>query len=77
MVGEGSIIDFYFTQHKVKNYRDTLKSNLELKAAFGKKMNSNGIYCGPGRYVSSTCHGRDELKKMLDAAIMSLDEITV
>ena len=76
MTGEGSIVDFYFTEGKVENYRDTLKTNLKLKAKFGLEMNNHGIHCGPGRYVSSTCHGKRELELMLDAARSSLDNLT-
>ena len=75
IVGEGSMVDFYFTEKKVENYRDAMKSDLELKAELGRQMTSNGIYCGSGRYASSTCHGEHELKLMLNAARSSLKNL--
>lgn len=75
MSGEGSIVEFFFTQEPITDYRSTLRTNLRLKSLLGGALRRHGVFGGGGRYTSSTCHGEDELTIMLDAIEASLKEI--
>ena len=56
MTGAGSIVEFFFTSNTVSSYRDTLKTNLNLKSLLSNQLPKNFIVGGGGRYTSSIFH---------------------
>lgn len=49
----GSMFGYFFTDKKVRNYQDALKSDLSLFAKFHAKMLENGIYLAPSQFETS------------------------
>ncbi len=49
----GSMFGFFFTDKKVRTYRDALGSDLKLFAKFHAKMLENGVYLAPSQFESS------------------------
>ncbi|MCH5336488.1 MAG: glutamate-1-semialdehyde 2,1-aminomutase [Campylobacter sp.] len=57
----GSMFGYFFTDKKVENYQDALKSDLKLFAKFHAKMLENGIYLAPSQFETSfICAKMDE-----------------
>jgi glutamate-1-semialdehyde 2,1-aminomutase len=72
MTGAGSIVEFFFTEDPITDYRSTRRSNLRLKDLIGKYLPAQGVHGGGGRFTSSTCHGDAELARTLEAIDASL-----
>ena len=75
MTGTGSIVEFFFTSNSVSNYRDTLKTNLNLKSLLSTELPKNFVVGGGGRYTSSIFHEKKELSWLLEGIYKSLDKI--
>ena len=75
MTGVGSIVEFFFTSEPITDYRSAMRSNLQLKNLLGREMRRHGVFGGGGRYISSTCHGDEELALTLEAVDASLSVI--
>lgn len=72
MTGLGSIVEFFFTDEAVTDYKTSVKSNLALKELLGSKMSKFKVVGGGGRYTSSIIHEEKELDWMLQAVDNSL-----
>ena len=75
ITGSGSIVEFFFTSNPISNYRDTLKTNLNLKSLLSIQLPKNFIVGGGGRYTSSIFHKEKELSWLLEGINNSLNEI--
>ena len=75
MTGAGPIVEFFFTEEPITDYRSTLRSNLHLKDLLGQVLPRHGVFGGNGRYGLSTCHRDEELSVLLNALESSLQDI--
>jgi len=75
MTGAGSIVEFFFMDEPISDYRSTRRSNLGLKDLLGQALPGRGVFGGGGRFTSSTCHGDAELSLLLQAVDDSFQAI--
>jgi len=72
MTGAGSLVEFFFIEEPVTDYRSARRSNQRIKDLLGGQLPRHGVYGGGGRFTSSIYHGEEELALMLDAVDASL-----
>jgi glutamate-1-semialdehyde 2,1-aminomutase len=67
----GSMLGMFFTDHKVKNFQDAKKADLNLFSAYYKKMLEKGIYLAPSQFEAlflSSAHNLEHIEQTVDAA---------
>ncbi len=67
----GSMLGLFFTEHKVQNFSDAQKSNLEFFNCYYGNMLERGIYLAPSQFEAlfvSTAHGPNEITATIAAA---------
>lgn len=63
-VGIGSIFNIVHTNHKIQNYRDLLKVDMNLRKKIDYELLKLGIYTKPlNRYSMSIVHTEDDIKE--------------
>lgn len=76
VAGYGSIFTVYFTQKKLKNYRDLKLSNKdELFEVYCSEMHKQGIFLAPQAYKRchiSVAHSEQDLRRTVNAARSAL-----
>ncbi len=74
----GSMMCMFFTEEKVNNFENAVKSDTGLYGKYFHKMLENGIYLAPAQFEAmfiSTEHSKDDLDKTIDAHYQSLIDI--
>lgn len=72
MSGAGNIVEWFFTSEPITDFKSSLASNWKLKNLLGDEMRKRKIFCGAGRFSSSTVHGKTEYNMTLDSMEESL-----
>ena len=72
MSGAGNIVEWFFTSEPITDFKSSLASNWKLKNLLGDEMRKRKIFCGAGRFSSSTVHGKTEYDMTLDSMEESL-----
>lgn len=69
----GSMFGYFFTDKKVENYQDALKSDLKLFAKFHAKMLKNGVYLAPSQFETAfICSKMND--KIIDTSLEAVRE---
>jgi glutamate-1-semialdehyde 2,1-aminomutase len=68
IVGDKTLFDIVFTDKKVRNYRDVLKSDSKTNMSFNKTLRANGIFKSPGKTYPSLALTSEDLE-LTDKAI--------
>lgn len=75
MSGAGNIVEWFFTSEAITDFKSSLESNWKLKNKISDEMRKRNIFCGAGRFSSSTVHGKTEYNFTIDAMEESLRSI--
>ena len=75
MSGAGNIVEWFFTSEAITDFKSSLESNWKLKNKLSDEMRKRNIFCGAGRFSSSTVHGKTEYNFTIDAMEESLRSI--
>ncbi len=67
----GSMLGFFFTDRKVKNFDDAKACDLDMFSAYYKGMLQKGIYLAPSQFEAifvSSAHGTEHIEATINAA---------
>ena len=67
VIGEPPVFDVVFTDHKVVNYRDTLRGDKTLLRRFGELLLAQGILRGDSKFYVSLAHTEEDVNVTLAA----------
>ena len=67
VVGEPPLFDALFTDHKLADYRDTLKSDKAIAAKFNKLLRERGLMKGESKYYVSLAHTQADIDHTIRA----------
>ena len=76
VVGEPPLFDVVFTDHPIKDYRDTLKGDKALLARFNQALRARGIMKGESKYYVSVAHTRADIDHTIQAWTEAVAELT-
>ena len=66
VIGDGPVIQLFFTEHPIKNYRDGLKADKQKAVRFGHEMIRRKVYLSPGgKMYLSLAHSDDDIDATL------------
>ena len=75
VVGEPPLFDIVFTDHPIKDYRDTLKGDAAMLKRFNQHLRARGIMKGESKYYVSVAHTRADLDHTINAWKEAFDEL--
>jgi glutamate-1-semialdehyde 2,1-aminomutase len=75
VVGEPPLFDIVFTDHPIKDYRDTLKGDAAMLKRLNQHLRARGIMKGESKYYVSVAHTRADLDHTIGAWEEALKEI--
>ena len=75
VVGEPPLFDIVFTDHPIKDYRDTLKGDAAMLKRFNQHLRARGIMKGESKYYVSVAHARADLDHTINAWKEAFDEL--
>lgn len=75
VVGEPPLFDIVFTDHPIKDYRDTLKGDAAMLKHFNQHLRARGIMKGESKYYVSVAHTRADLDHTINAWKEAFDEL--
>jgi glutamate-1-semialdehyde 2,1-aminomutase len=75
VVGEPPLFDIVFTDHPIKDYRDTLKGDTAMLKRFNQHLRARGIMKGESKYYVSVAHTRADLDHTINAWKEAIDEL--
>ena len=75
VVGEPPLFDILFTDHPLKDYRDTLKADKATAGRFNKLLRERGIMKGESKYYVSLAHTQADIDQTIDAWSESIKEL--
>ena len=75
VVGEPPLFDIVFTDHPIKDYRDTLKGDAAMLKRLNQHLRARGIMKGESKYYVSVAHTRADLDHTIKAWKESFDEL--
>ncbi|TAJ86174.1 aminotransferase class III-fold pyridoxal phosphate-dependent enzyme [Reyranella sp.] len=75
VVGEPPLFDIVFTDHPIKDYRDTLKGDAAMLKRFNQHLRARGIMKGESKYYVSVAHTRADLDHTIGAWKEAIDEL--
>ena len=67
VVGEPPLFDVLFTDHKLADYRDTLKGDKAIAAKFNKLLRERGLMKGESKYYVSLAHTQADIDHTIRA----------
>jgi glutamate-1-semialdehyde 2,1-aminomutase len=68
-IGDGPVVQVFFTEYPVRCWRDCLKANGPLAVRFGHELIRRGVYCTPGgKLYFSLAHSDADVDQLLDCA---------
>ncbi len=67
VVGEPPLFDVLFTDHALKDYRDTLKGDKAIAAKFNKALRERGLMKGESKYYVSVAHTQADIDHTIKA----------
>jgi glutamate-1-semialdehyde 2,1-aminomutase len=68
VLGQGSVVDFYFSESRIESSRDVWRSDLTRRRALDYRLLAAGIYNAPAhRYHLSLAHSAADVAMTLDA----------
>ncbi len=75
VVGEPPLFDILFTDHPLKDYRDTLKADKAIAGRFNKLLRERGIMKGESKYYVSLAHTQADIDQTIQAWSESIKEL--
>lgn len=67
VVGEPPLFDVLFTDHKLNDYRDTLKGDKAIAGKFNKLLRERGLMKGESKYYVSVAHTQSDIDHTIRA----------
>jgi glutamate-1-semialdehyde 2,1-aminomutase len=67
VVGEPPLFDVLFTDHRLNDYRDTLKGDKAIAAKFNKLLRERGLMKGESKYYVSLAHTHADIDHTIHA----------
>ena len=78
VLGEGPVLQPYFTDIEIRNYADTLRANAGAAKQFGIEMIKRGIFFNPGgKIYFSLAHTEADIDRTLEVAEAALKRVEV
>jgi len=75
VIGEPPLFDIVFTDHPIKDYRDTLRGDAALLKRFNQLLRARGIMKGESKYYVSLAHTQADIDHTIAAWKESLAEL--
>lgn len=75
VVGEPPLFDIVFTDHPLKDYRDTLKGDKAMLGRFNALLRERGIMKGESKYYVSLAHTQADIDHTIQAWAESIQEL--
>ncbi len=75
VVGEPPLFDVLFTDHKLNDYRDTLKGDKAIAAQFNKLLRERGLMKGESKYYVSLAHTQADIDHTIRAWTEAAQEL--
>ena len=76
VLGDGPVLQLFFTDHDIRNWRDCLHADKAKAVAFGYEMLRQSIYLAPGgKIYLSLAHTDADIDRLLAAAAPSMDAV--
>ena len=75
VIGEPPLFDILFTDHPIKDYRDTLKADAATLKRFNQLLRARGIMKGESKYYVSLAHTRADIDLTIAAWTDALKEL--
>jgi glutamate-1-semialdehyde 2,1-aminomutase len=75
VVGEPPLFDIVFTDHPLKDYRDTLKGDKAMLGRFNALLRERGIMKGESKYYVSLAHTQADIDHTIQAWAESIEEL--
>ena len=74
MLGDGPVLQVFFTEHQpLRNHRDLLRADAKQAVAFGHELIRRGVYCTPGgKLYLSLAHSNADLDRTVEIAAEAL-----
>lgn len=76
VVGEPPLFDVLFTDHKLADYRDTLKGDKAIAAKFNKLLRERGLMKGESKYYVSLAHTQADIDHTIRAWTEAAKELS-
>jgi len=76
VVGEPPLFDVLFTDHKLNDYRDTLKGDKAIAGKFNKLLRERGLMKGESKYYVSVAHTQADIDHTIRAWTESAKELS-
>ena len=67
VIGEPPLFDVVFTDHPIRDYRDTLRGDKAMLGRFNQALRARGIMKGESKYYVSVAHTRADIDHTIDA----------
>jgi glutamate-1-semialdehyde 2,1-aminomutase len=65
-IGDGPVLQVFFTDRPIRNWRDGLVANQARATRFGHELIRRGVYCAPGgKLYLSLAHSDDDMSELL------------
>ena len=75
VIGEPPLFDVVFTDAPPRDYRGTLRGDIELLRQFNRLLRARGILKGESKYYISLAHTADDVRHTIDAWSAAADEL--
>jgi len=75
VIGEPPLFDIIFTDHPIKDYRDTLKADKAVLGRFNKLLRERGIMKGESKYYVSLAHTQADIDQTIEAWAGAIKEL--
>ena len=73
VIGDGPVLQVFFAEHPIRNWRDCLKADNAKAVRFGHELIRRRVYCTPGgKMYLSLAHSDDDLTATLERVEQSL-----
>jgi len=77
VLGDGPVLQLFFTDRDIRNWRDCLHADRAKAVRFGYEMIRGGVYLAPGSKIYlSLAHTDADVAQILEVAAQSLEKIT-
>ncbi len=75
VVGEPPLFDVIFASGQMRDYRDTLRGDVELQRRFNALLRARGVLKGEGKYYVSLAHTADDVRHTCKAWASAIEEL--
>jgi len=76
VIGEPPLFDIIFTDHPIRDYRDTLKGDKAMLGRFNKALRERGVMKGESKYYVSLAHNQADIDQTIEAWAGATKELT-